>query len=109
MADDNRRRAGNGKPVTIDAWIDADERDAHRRQQRSCEPALADVDQHDPEGEGIALGPQRIRAACIAAAELANIDAAAQLTDDQTADQCAEQVGEQRFEAKFKHGQSVWV
>ena len=72
------------------------------RQQRRRNPALADIDHHDPDRKAHALCAQRIRAARIAAAELTNVHATAQLTDDQAADQRSKQIGEEGFERRVR-------
>ncbi len=56
----------------------------------SGQNAFADVDDHDPEREGFALRAQRVGAAGVAAAELADVDAAVEEADEQAAEHGAE-------------------
>jgi len=75
------------------------------RQPRRCDPAFTDVDEHDPRGEAEALGTQCIRAARVTAPHRANVDTAANASDDQAPDEPTEEIREQCFEREFEHRQ----
>ena len=51
---------------------------------------FADVDDHHPQREHLALRAQRVRAAGVAAADLADVDAAVEEADEQAAEHGAE-------------------
>src|SRR5690606_27627548 len=86
-----------------DGRVEADARDRQARQPRRGDDALADVDHHDPQREPLALRAERVRAAGIAAADPADIDAALQIADDQAAEHGAQQVRQREFQSELDH------
>jgi hypothetical protein len=79
-------------------------REEERRHHSGRDPSLADVNQEHPERKPLPLRPQRIRASCVAAAESANIDAAAKPANDETAYDRPEQITQADFDNEFRHG-----
>ena len=102
MADHDGRGAADGQPVAIDRGIDPDQRQTEPRQHADGQQRLADVDHDHAEREAPALRAQRVGAAGVAAALLADVHAA-QPPDEQAAEQRAQQVGEQCLDAEFEH------
>src|SRR6185437_5941909 len=72
-------------------------------QKPGGDPSLADIDQQHPERERLALGAQRIGGTRIAAPQSADVDAAPQPADEETADDRAQQVAEHGFDEKLGH------
>jgi hypothetical protein len=69
--------------------------------------ALANIDDDDAQGKCNSLRAQGIRAAGVAAAHGANVDAATQLTDDHCAHERTDEIADQEFDAKLEHAISV--
>jgi hypothetical protein len=93
----------HGYPDTELVCRDTDSRQYPLRHKPRRNPALTDVNDQDPEGEGFALRPQRIRTPGIPAAQRTDINTPAQSSDDQASDYRAEQVTEERLDDKLTH------
>ena len=76
MPDHDCDRAGDRKPLAVETRLDPDERQVKIGQHPDREHRLAYVDRDHAERELPSLGPKRIRAARVTAAERADIDAA---------------------------------
>ncbi len=77
--------------------------EGHRRDQACRDDALADIDDHDPERERLALRAQGVRAAGIATTQRANVHATAQPSHDETADERAKEIARDDFDDESAH------
>jgi hypothetical protein len=77
-----------------------------RRHQQRRDHALEHVDQQHRDRETLALRAQRVGRTDVAAAELAQVDAAAQAADDLAAHEVAEQIGQHGLGEGFGHVRS---
>src|SRR5690606_38185240 len=86
-----------------DRGIEADAGDREPRKPRRRDDPSRDVDHDDPQREPLALRAEGLRAAGIATAELADIDAALQIADDEAAEHGAQQVRDREFQSELEH------
>src|SRR5256885_9519520 len=67
------------------------------------DPALRHIDHQHPERDPLALGAQRVGGAGIAAAERADVDAAAQAPDGEAPHDRAQEIGESPLDQQLDH------
>ncbi len=104
MPDDRAERHGIQHGRALDIGIEADDGQHERRNQRGRENSFADVDDHDEQREHLALRAQRVRAAGIAAADLADVHAP-EMPHQQAAERPTEQVRERELQAELQHAE----
>ncbi len=92
VAHDRGERDAVEHEPPVDLGIEADARYGEIGNDAGREDTFADVDDHDPERERLALRAQRVRAARVAAADRPDVHPAPEITDDEAADHGADQV-----------------
>ena len=103
MAQDDGGAARQRQPLARHVEVHAHSRQRPGGQPQDRGNAFADVDQQYRQTEELALGPQGVGRARVAAAQGTDVHAS-QTTEDQAAQQRAQEVGEQRLDSEFEHG-----
>src|SRR5215470_8031574 len=103
MTDDRSHAAGDWNPDTYLLGADRNCRQERGRQPSRGDPALADVDDQDPQRKDLALRAQRIGAAGIATAESADIHPATHASHYQAPDDRAHEVAQQDLDEELSH------
>lgn len=103
VADHGSGRAGHGKPLARYSGIDADAGYVERWHDTGGHDTFADINDDDTECEQETLGAQRVRAPCITAAHLPNIDAALEVTDQHRTHKGSEQIAKKELDTEFEH------